>query len=129
MAIELMQRRLKAIQPPQEEESGFSKLAPIVGTIGGGIAGAFVGNPLLGASIGGALGNVAKGAVNKDLGQAVDGAVQGLGAAQGGAMNRRAEQIQKLQLSKLQPTPAPTPTLPAPVQLQTQSTPKKPWWM
>ena len=38
---------------PAEQKNGFGKL---IGTVGGGIAGAFVGNPMLGAQLGGAIG-------------------------------------------------------------------------
>ena len=70
---------------PEKKPSLFNEAAPIVGTVAGGIGGAFVGNPVLGASIGGAAGNAAVGIANKSPTQAVGGVVDGATSA----MSRR----------------------------------------
>lgn len=82
-----------AIQMPEKKPGLFGQIAPIVGTVGGGIAGAFAGNPVLGASLGGAAGRAAAGVAEKDVGKAADAAVGGVASASGDAMTRRLEKL------------------------------------
>jgi hypothetical protein len=53
--------------------SGFGKYAGPLGSVIGAIGGALAGNPFMGASIGGALGNMVGGASDKNAAQATSG--------------------------------------------------------
>jgi hypothetical protein len=83
-----------AIIMPEKKPSLFGKIAPIAGTILGGIGGAFAGNPVMGAGLGGAAGKAAAGVANKDGMGAVAGVADGVTAG-AGAMERRLEELRK----------------------------------
>jgi len=80
-----------SIMMPEKKPSMFGKIAPIAGTVIGGVAGAFAGNPVLGASLGGAAGSAAAGIAKKDALGAVGSVAQGAAAAGGAAASASAE--------------------------------------
>lgn len=79
--------------------SGIKKLAPILGTVGGGLVGTAFGNPMIGASLGGALGSAIAGP-GKGPGQQAPANVSDITQEAGQAQSQYAPILQSAQANQ-----------------------------